>query len=68
MNILNSETDRLPKGLENFLSFWTTGRKNISFLTLKNWKNMYFLPKKAGILSFDRRGHHVLYNELIIQK
>ena len=50
------------------LSFWTTGRKNISFLTLKNWKSMYFLPKKAGILSFDRRGHHVLYNELIIQK
>ena len=39
------------------LSFWTTDWKNISFLTLKSWKNMYFSPKKAGILSFDRRGH-----------
>ena len=40
------------------LSFWTTGWKNISFVTLKSWKNMYFLPKKPGILSFDRRGHY----------
>ena len=51
----NSKTDRLSKGLEN--SFWTADWKNISFLTLKSWKNMYFSPKKAGILSFDRRGH-----------
>ena len=40
------------------LSFWTTGWKSTSFLTLTSWKNIYFLPKKAGILSFDRRGHH----------
>ena len=36
------------------LSFWTTDWKSISFLTLKSWKSMYFLPKKAGILSSDR--------------
>ena len=28
------------------LSFWTTGWKNISFLALKSWKNMYFCPKR----------------------
>ena len=41
------------------LSFWTTGWENIlTSLTVKSWKNMYFLPKKTGILSFDRLGHH----------
>ena len=40
------------------LSFWTTGWKNISFLTLESWKNMYFCPKRLEFYLLIDVGHH----------